>query len=191
MHELYRLLQISLVNPSGRENHFCHGDLLQEYFNRLLDAVARHKGVDYSDKFLRDVWSRNIYHVAQPSTNPEIRTLLALYKGHQLHTYRAGRVLDGAEDRERFNKGIDVLERKKLPKYINRTASKRGLARRLARASTSVATNIGDDDVDTHIPDGETRPDVAFVCLSNDRIFMRPVDFDDEAVMVLDQWGVG
>ncbi|TRM61285.1 hypothetical protein BD626DRAFT_570939 [Schizophyllum amplum] len=224
------LLQISLVNPSGRENHFCHGDLLQEYFNRLLDAVARHKGVDYSDKFLRDVWSRNIYHVAQlkmesmeslgldkrsdkhthPSTNPEIRTLLALYKGHQLHTYRAGRVLDGAEDRERFNKGIDVLERKKLPKYINRTASKRGLARRLARASTSVATgnsggasagvsecmadgdgrdepNIGDDDVDTHIPDGETRPDVAFVCLSNDRIFMRPVDFDDEAVMVLDQ----
>ncbi|KAL1687063.1 hypothetical protein GGG16DRAFT_128226 [Schizophyllum commune] len=216
------LLQLSLVNPSGRANHFCHGDLLQEYFNRLLDAVAQHKGVDYSDRFLREVWSRNIYSVAQlkmesmealgldkrsakhthPSMDPEIRTLLALYQTHKLHSFRAGRVLDEAEDRERFNKGIDNLQRKKLAKFVSRTARKRGWARRLANSDVQPAVDTGEmteevEAEDTHlVGEGEdeaesaemsSRPEVAFITLSNDRLVMRTVDFDEEAVELLEE----
>ncbi|KAI5887688.1 uncharacterized protein SCHCODRAFT_01174966 [Schizophyllum commune H4-8] len=217
------LLQLSLVNPSGRANHFCHGDLLQEYFNRLLDSVAQHKGVDYSDRFLREIWSRNIYYVAQlkmesmqslglekrsekhthPSTNPEIRTLLALYRAHELHCFRAGRVLDGAEDRERFNRGLDNLQRRKLAKFVSRTSRKRGWARRLAKENSPQdvdgdAGGAGEEqEEEAHLDDGASesaedvaqpvRPGVAFIALSNDRLVIRPVDFDEEAIELLEE----
>ncbi|KAI4523483.1 hypothetical protein K525DRAFT_361253 [Schizophyllum commune Loenen D] len=157
------LLRMSLVNTSGRTNHFCQGDLLQEYFNRLLDAVAQHKGVDYSDRFLREVWSRNVFNVAvlktewmegagldqrsakhsDPSTIAEIRTLLDLYRHHHLHIFRAGRTLDGATDRDRFNKGFENLMKTRLKKFVARTSHTRGLARRLSKATDVHNTGEG------------------------------------------------
>lgn len=59
------LLQISLVNLTGRDGHWSAGDFIQEYFNRLLEAIVHQKGVEYGDKFIRQVWSRNIHHVAR------------------------------------------------------------------------------------------------------------------------------
>ncbi|TRM57978.1 hypothetical protein BD626DRAFT_550857 [Schizophyllum amplum] len=223
------LLRLSLVNLTGKANHFCEGDLLQEYFNRLLDAVAQHKGVDYSDPFLRNIWSRNVLHVAQlrtewvegvglgkrsarhsdPTTKAEIRTLLALYRGHQLHVYRAGRVLDGATDRDRVNKGVENLKKTRLTKYIGRTSRKRGLARRLAKSAESRGSGQGLPGVPTAAAEessdeeggmtgnaplrdedegGQSVLGVAFAALDSEgRVHLRRVDFQQEATAVVER----
>ena len=46
------LLRLSLVNLTGKEGHFSAGDFIQEYFNRLLEAVVQKKGVEYGDHFV-------------------------------------------------------------------------------------------------------------------------------------------
>ncbi|RDB16715.1 hypothetical protein Hypma_002556 [Hypsizygus marmoreus] len=59
------LLQLTLVNLSGKDGHFAPGDYIQEYFNRLLEAVVQRKGVQYGDAFIRELWARNLHHIAR------------------------------------------------------------------------------------------------------------------------------
>ena len=54
------ILRLSLINLTGKEGHFSAGDFIQEYFNRLLEAVVQKKGVEYGDHFVRNIWSRNL-----------------------------------------------------------------------------------------------------------------------------------
>ncbi|KAF8174754.1 hypothetical protein BJ912DRAFT_1024608 [Pholiota molesta] len=104
------LLQITLVNLSGREGHWSAGDFIQEYFNRLLEAIVQRKGVEYGDKFVRQTWSRNIHHVARlklswfdavglqsrsgthtgAKQDAELRILLEHYKASGLHSFYSG-----------------------------------------------------------------------------------------------------
>jgi hypothetical protein len=59
------ILHLSLVNLRGDEGHFSAGDFIQEYFNRLLESIVQKKGVEYGDHFVRNIWSRNLHHVAR------------------------------------------------------------------------------------------------------------------------------
>ena len=99
------VLKATLVNLSGRPGAFTPADVMQEFFNRLLEAIVEKKGVEYGDTFIRDVISRNLHHFARikmdlregvelskrsarhsvPHVNPEIRTLLQVYKDCELH----------------------------------------------------------------------------------------------------------
>jgi hypothetical protein len=64
--ELWKaLLATTLVNLSGKEGWWSARDFIQEYFNRLLEAVVHRKGVEYGDNFIRNVWSRNIHHIVR------------------------------------------------------------------------------------------------------------------------------
>jgi len=40
-------LHSMLVNMNGHLGSFCALDFMQEYFNRLLEAIVQRKGVDY------------------------------------------------------------------------------------------------------------------------------------------------
>lgn len=40
-------LRTTLVNLTGRAGSFTAADLMQEYFNRLLEAIVEKKGVEY------------------------------------------------------------------------------------------------------------------------------------------------
>lgn len=100
-----------LVNPSGEPNGWQEQDLLQEHFNRDLEADVKRKDKDFGDKFLRSVVSRTVHHCSRvkkemrmgleltkkgnrhtpPHSRPEILALLRLYKQEELHSFRKGR----------------------------------------------------------------------------------------------------
>jgi hypothetical protein len=139
------LLQLTLVNLSGREGHWSAGDFIQEYFNRLLEAIVQHKGVEYGDTFIRETWSRNIHHVArlklswfdavglQPRSrrhtgaeqDAEVRILLEHYKVSELHSFHAGRTFDTEPYVDDFQKGIQKLQNGKLQKWVHKTTNSR------------------------------------------------------------------
>lgn len=141
------LLQISLVNLTGRDGHWSAGDFIQEYFNRLLEAIVHQKGVEYGDKFIRQVWSRNIHHVARlkiswfdgvglerrsarhkgAGDQAEMRILLKAYQETELHSFRGGRSLTSEVFVDQFQKGVRNLEDGKLQKWITKTTQSRGL----------------------------------------------------------------
>jgi hypothetical protein len=93
-----------LVNLSGKAGAFTTGDTLQEFFNRLIEAVVEHKGVKFGDKFICNVISRNLHHFARikldlhasvglakrsgrqknPHTKPEVNILLETYRKAEL-----------------------------------------------------------------------------------------------------------
>ncbi|KAH9949518.1 hypothetical protein B0H21DRAFT_672644, partial [Amylocystis lapponica] len=105
------ILDSLLVNLTGRPGHFMAGDLMQEHFNRLLQAIAERKGTEYSNHFLRDVVSRNLHHMARlqhdmkegvglsrcsghhlnPKAVAELKILDHEYQEHELHSRRPGR----------------------------------------------------------------------------------------------------
>lgn len=59
------LLHLSLVNLTGTEGAFSAGDLVQEYFNRILEAVVQRKGVEYGDDFIQNHWAQNLHHIGR------------------------------------------------------------------------------------------------------------------------------
>ncbi len=136
------ILSNLLVNLSGRPGHFAAGDLMQEYFNRLLQAIVERKGTQYNTPFVRNIVSRNLHHMARlqddikaslglesrpgthpdPHQRPEIRILLEEYKATELHLRRPGRVIGkkGADPRDTddFRRGVLGLRSGKLSKWI-------------------------------------------------------------------------
>ncbi|KAJ3730855.1 hypothetical protein DFJ43DRAFT_983287, partial [Lentinula guzmanii] len=104
------LLSTMLVNLSGKPGTFAPCDLIQEYFNRLLEAIVERKGKEFDHSFIQSVISRNLHNLArvktdlrggvdlekragrhtEPHNNPEVRSLLQLYAHHGLHSRRPG-----------------------------------------------------------------------------------------------------
>ncbi|TEB21750.1 hypothetical protein FA13DRAFT_1642380 [Coprinellus micaceus] len=138
------VLQATLVNLSGLPGACTTADLMQEYFNRLLEAIVEKKGLDYGDPFARNIISPNLGHFAQlklnlrsgvglaarskrhtaPHEDPEVRKLLDSYWKHELHKRRPGRVYND-EDRDDFTRGIAKLESGRLRRWIQETTGHR------------------------------------------------------------------
>ncbi|KIM36098.1 hypothetical protein M413DRAFT_428012 [Hebeloma cylindrosporum] len=141
------MLHITLVNLTGREGHWSAGDFIQEYFNRLLEAIVQRKGVEYGDQFIRNVWSRNIHHIARlkltwldgvglksrssghtgAKLDAEIRILMELYKECELHSLRPGRREELMPFIDDFQRGVRNLQAGKLQKWIIKTTRSRRL----------------------------------------------------------------
>ncbi|KAF8811788.1 hypothetical protein BYT27DRAFT_7336050 [Phlegmacium glaucopus] len=142
----HAILRSTLVNLTGREGSFTATDIMQEYFNRLIEAIAEKKGMQYDDSFLRQVISPNLHHFARikldlrsavglerrsgrhsmPHMKPEVQTLLKTYKQLELHSRRPGRVINDA-DRDDFVRGMGKLRGGRLRKWIFETTETRGL----------------------------------------------------------------
>ncbi|KAF8193655.1 hypothetical protein BJ912DRAFT_1091531 [Pholiota molesta] len=123
------LLQMTLVNLTGRPGHWSAGDFIQEYFNRLLEAVVERKGVEYGDKFIRKTWSRNLHHIARLKLSwfDGMQTLTSLYKSKRLHLFHAARTYDTAVFVDDFQNGAANLANGKLDKWIYKTTRSRDL----------------------------------------------------------------
>ncbi|KAF9053425.1 hypothetical protein BJ165DRAFT_1339856 [Panaeolus papilionaceus] len=154
------ILKSTLVNLTGREGSFAAADFIQEYFNRLLEAVVEHKGVDYGSDFIRNVVSPNLHFLARikadmrsgislgarsgrhtvPHQDPELKILLDLYQHHELHRRRPGRVYGHERDilRDHFDAGVKKLHEEKLEKWVHDTTTTRNL---LHVASSSYSEN--------------------------------------------------
>ena len=174
-------LKATLVNLTGREGSFTAADLMQEYFNRLLEAIVEKKGVDYSEDFIRLVISPNLHHFArikidmrtgvglskrsgrhtEPHTNPEVKKLLQVYKTHELHKRRPGRVYQDIH-KDQFNAGIIKLD-SKLPAWISETLRGRDLlwkARNPNEASTEPGPPPSQGDTATPLEDDDSEADL-------------------------------
>lgn len=46
------LLKISVINLSGLPGKFKPGDLIQEYFNQILETIVQHKGHEFGECFI-------------------------------------------------------------------------------------------------------------------------------------------
>jgi hypothetical protein len=171
------ILKGLLVNLAGKEGGFSAGDFIQEYFNRLLEAIVQRKGVDYGARYSRDVISRNLHHLARlkmqfrdgvglsrrsgkhtdPHTRPETVTLLAKYKEYELHLRRPGRSIE-PDDTDQFQKGIEKLESGKLRAWASETTRSR--ARKFDSETVDHCPNEkGQDDSDTEEAEDDNRED--------------------------------
>lgn len=140
------ILWTTLVNLTGWAGSFSAADLMQEFFNQLLEAIVEKKGTEYGDTFICQVISRNLHHFARikldlrvgvglsqrsgshsvPHLNPEIQILLETYRTSELHLLRPGRVYTEV-DKDHFQAGIDKLTDSKLKKWISETMNTRNL----------------------------------------------------------------
>lgn len=154
------LLQMTLINITGHEGHWSAADFVQEYFNRLLEAVVQRKGADYGDKNVRDTWSRIIHHIARlklsfldsiglkersrrhtgANHSAESKILLAHYKDVNLHTFCSGRTYDSELYVCDYQKGTANLENGKLQKWVDKTERSRNVT--AVRAPGPEATSI-------------------------------------------------
>jgi hypothetical protein len=135
---------------------------MQEFFNRLLEAIVEKKGVEYGDTFIRQVISRNLHHFARikldlrvgvglsqrsgrhsvplAHLNPEVQILLETYRNSELHLRRPGRVYADV-DKDHFQAGIVKLTDSKLKKWISETTTTRNL-----QSSTRSQPELLDDE---------------------------------------------
>ena len=57
------VLNSMLVNLSGKAGRFSAGDIIQEFFNRLLEAIIEQKGADFGATFIHQVILQNLHHM--------------------------------------------------------------------------------------------------------------------------------
>ncbi|KAJ6559823.1 hypothetical protein B0H19DRAFT_1210268 [Mycena capillaripes] len=118
------LLRGLIWNLSGLPEPCEEGDYIVEFFDRLLEDVVRHGGAQFGGLFVRGIVSRDLRHIAQlkvawrtgvgmkkkshkhkdPHSNPEMLTLLKLYRDTELHSRRLGRQVDD-RDTDDFARG--------------------------------------------------------------------------------------
>jgi hypothetical protein len=141
------VLNAMVVNLSGKEGGFAAGDIIQEFFNRLLEAIIERKGAQFGEPFVRNVISRNLHHMGRvktdlrssiglsarsgrhsdPHTRPEVKTLLEVYADHELHSRRPGRSIDGEEVADDFACGWERLAKGKIRKWVAETTRVRAM----------------------------------------------------------------
>ncbi|KXN92775.1 hypothetical protein AN958_03658 [Leucoagaricus sp. SymC.cos] len=108
------LLKLTLVNLTGRAGAFSAADIIQEYFNCLLEAIIEKKGVEYDDHLVHDIISHNLHHSAHiklnlqmgvgieqqsrkhsvPGLNAKEKILLQVYHDSELYYHQLGHVYD-------------------------------------------------------------------------------------------------
>ena len=130
-------LNAMLVNLSSMDSAFADGDIIQEFFTRLLEAILEWKRADFGDTFLRQVISRNLHHMGQvknelcdglglaaktgchsePHTKLEVKTLLKEYARHELCSWQPGQTMDHG-DVDNFQRGWEKLAKGKLCRWV-------------------------------------------------------------------------
>ncbi|KAF4583644.1 hypothetical protein AB1N83_012102 [Pleurotus pulmonarius] len=136
-----------IVNPTGKEGHWIAGDQYQEQLqDELYEHMARNdKGFD--ENYMRNVIAPNAHrfltlkknmnaelglasrsgkHI-EPHSNPELRTLLRVYREEGLHQFRSGRRYGGNITRvDDLERGMARLYDGKLKAWANETMNARG-----------------------------------------------------------------
>jgi hypothetical protein len=169
------VLNAMVVNLSGKEGGFAAGDMIQEFFNRLLEAIIEHKGAQFGEPFVRHVISRNLHHMGRvktdlrssvglsvrsgrhsdPHTRPEVKTLLQVYAEHELHSRRPGRSIDGEEVPDDFACGWERLAKGKIRKWVVETTRARAMQAHASAAADKSDVAGSNDDIDMDWEEGD------------------------------------
>ncbi|KAF9231266.1 hypothetical protein BU15DRAFT_56372, partial [Melanogaster broomeanus] len=160
-----------LVNPEGLAGKFHGADLMQEHLNLDLDESRDHNDAEWDGAYMREVVSPNINELrrikkdllsglhlskkggkhAEPHNNPELKTLLQVYKEQGLHLFRKGRTY-GERQVDDFKSGFEKLLNGKLQKFIRDTTTSRGLVQELEglliASDDSSINGLDDEDSD-------------------------------------------
>jgi len=194
-------LNAMLVNLSGMDGAFAEGDIIQEFFNCLLEAILEWKGADFGDTFIRQVISRNLHHMgrvktelrdglglaartgqhSEPHTKPEVRMLLKEYACHELHSRRPGRTLDHG-DIDNFQLGWEKLTKGKLRKWVAETVQSRGMGNTKNNVSDAKGADSGDDDSENEEDTAETEtmaPTFGSMRMINGQFVVDTMDFEE------------
>lgn len=199
-------LNSMLVNLSGRAGGFTTGDLIQEFFNRLLEAIIERKGADFGDIFIRQIVSRNLHHMgwvktelrdglglaaragrhSDPHMKPEVKTLLRQYARHELHSRRSGRSMDEG-DVDDFQRGWEKLAKGKLRKWVVETVQSRGLKDTLCPSGndSNRECDASDDEGDEEDSDTENvgvggdAPTFGSMSMVDGEFIIESVDFEE------------
>ncbi|KAJ7859848.1 hypothetical protein B0H14DRAFT_3628484 [Mycena olivaceomarginata] len=142
------------------------GDLLQEHYNKWLQAMSRRHGGVFDDSSFRQTVSPNVEHFLRfkenietafnlkrrgkahtsPHQRPELRLLLTMFKDEEVHTFRAGRSMGHAAVNQ-FARGVRQLDEGKLQDFIESTTCLDESSERIASPAPSSADS--DDAVAT------------------------------------------
>ena len=208
------ILRLSLVNLTGEEGHFSAGDFIQEYFNRLLEAVVQKKGVEYGDNFVRNIWSRNLHHIARlkstwlegvglasrsnrhtnAKTTAEIKILMQVYQETELHSFRSGRTMDTVLFFDDFQTGARKLREGKLKRWITKTTRSCGLQdAELIGPLLDACMDLGNEsDGDAELEDTSAEPQMdtptfAVVHTEEGQLKFTDVDLESEARQIIEE----
>jgi hypothetical protein len=149
------ILKNWLIGLKGEPGHKQHLDMLVEHLILLLDNTTRHcKNAAYDSLWVRNVLSSNLTHLQsftadwlgsvdlaakkghhpEPSSDPDIRELLDLYRTTQLHRFRSSRSYAPGENTQStvdlalpatvrsvndFARGMERLQTGHLRKWID------------------------------------------------------------------------
>ncbi|KAJ6629792.1 hypothetical protein B0H10DRAFT_2160400 [Mycena sp. CBHHK59/15] len=123
------LLHGLVWNITGKPGNCEEGDFIVEFFNRLLEDVVEHKSAQFDDLFIsqsrladRVGMKKKAGKHSEPHTNPEMITLLKLYRDTELHSRRLGRQIDD-RDTDNFARGVKKLRDGGLQTAIARLAA--------------------------------------------------------------------
>ncbi|KAJ3748285.1 hypothetical protein EV360DRAFT_25469, partial [Lentinula raphanica] len=119
------LLRTMLINLSGKPGAFSPCDIIQEYFNRLLEFIIISRNLHHMSQVKIDArTSVGLAHHSgchsEPHSNPEVRILLKQYAHHELHLRRVGHYVE-EWDTDNFMKGWSKLDNGKLAKWVDET----------------------------------------------------------------------
>ncbi|KAJ6614033.1 hypothetical protein B0H10DRAFT_2268702, partial [Mycena sp. CBHHK59/15] len=179
----HALLRGLIWNLSGLADHCEEGDFIVEFFNRLLEDVVEHKSAQFDDIFIRNIISRNLRHIAQlkvawrtsagmekkshkhsePHTNPEMHTLLKVYRDTELSKRRLTRQIDD-RDTDDFARGVKKLREGALHAAITKNSAKRQVFRTDTLPANIITENSGADvppanTVSKNLEDGPSNSD--------------------------------
>ncbi|KXN86688.1 hypothetical protein AN958_09775 [Leucoagaricus sp. SymC.cos] len=203
------ILKSTLVNLSGQAGSFTAADIMQEYFNRLLEAIIEKKGVEYDAHFIRSVISRNLYHFARikldlrigvgleahsskhasPHMNPEVQVLLKVYQATELHCRRPGRVFKDI-DKDNFQRGLFKLQGGQLQKWVVESTTTRRL-RHLVAVSLNTQQDLEelepessdkdeDDDLEEVRDDNQESSSFSLPYVIGGRLILIPIEISSE-----------
>ena len=168
------LLSTGVANISGRPGGYKPTDLLQEYSQRMLEAIVQHKGAEFGERFIREGIARNLAHFqrlkeeflggvglerhsqrrSKPSLDTEMRILLKEYREGELHSFRKGRRFGEVSSHEtQFDTGVRNLNSGLLKKWTTRMmllrdSNQQSASTLLHVPSSSLAAESQDDEAD-------------------------------------------
>jgi hypothetical protein len=194
-------LNAMLVNLSGMDGAFAEGDIIQEFFNRLLEAILERKGADFGDTFIRQVISRNLHHMgrvktelrdglglaaktgrhSEPHAKPEVRILLKEYARHELHSRRPGRTMDYG-DVDNFQRGWEKLAKGKLQRWVAETVHSRTMGNTKTDVSDAKGADSDDEDSEDEEDTAEvetTAPTFGSMRMINGQFIVDTMDFEE------------
>lgn len=131
-----------LVNLTGELGGWIEGDLMQEHYNRWLEAMVKSKGGEFDDKFYRQTLAPNVNHFLRikeqmesafglkprskshtaPHLRNEYQQLLRMYKEDELHSFCSRRSM-GHVAINRFARGYEKLENGRMDTFLQQSTA--------------------------------------------------------------------